>query len=847
MDEKYFPEKIEEKWQQRWADAGAFEAHDDDPRPKFYALEMLPYPSGFLHMGHVRNYAIGDALAWYKRLRGFNVLHPIGWDSFGQPAEQAAIKRGIQPREWTEKNIVLMRGQFQRLGISYDWSREIAAHRPEYYKWDQWFFLKMLERGLAYKRTSAVNWCPKEETVLSNEQSSGGVCWRCGTAVTKKEIEQWFLRITKYAEELVADIKEIEAGWPDKVLKRQRDWVGRSEGAYVDFTVKDYDDRVRVFTTRIDTIFGATAIVLAAEHPLLPKLLEGSSLKDDVMEFAEKVKTARAIKTADATEEEEKLGMNTGRLAVNPFNGELLPIWVANYVLMDYGSGAVMSVPAHDERDFEFAKKYTLPIRQVIAPIIHGQQGESDDISPGADQSMDMKHAFTEDGVLVNSGEWSGTLSQGAMREMADYAAANKFGGGAVTYRIRDWGISRQRFWGAPIPIVYCDNCGMVPVPEKDLPVLLPETAEFTGTGESPLKSVAEFVNTSCPKCGRPGKRETDTMDTFVDSSWYFFRYTDPQNQSAPFNPEIAAKWTPVDQYIGGDSHAVMHLIYTRFWNKVMRDMGLVKFNEPVKRLLTQGMVTNRVEGTNEWKAMSKSLGNGVDPDDMIEAFGADATRLFVLFAAPAENELRWSETGIEGAVRFLRRVWTMVWRWQDHLKEANATSELGEATRALRRKTHQTIARVTDDFEKLDLNTNVAALMELLNALGELKAEPGKASASEVFAVREALEALLVMLAPFAPHIAEEMWEGLGHQRGLAKSAPWPVADPELARKEELEIPVQVNGKLRSRVIVAPDISEADLRTIALADGKVQSFIDGHEVVKVIVVPQRLVNVVVK
>ncbi len=867
MDEKYFPEKIEEKWQQRWAETGAFEAHDDDPRPKFYALEMLPYPSGFLHMGHVRNYSIGDALAWYKRLRGFNVLHPIGWDSFGQPAEQAAIKRGVQPREWTEKNIALMRGQFQRLGISYDWSREIAAHRPEYYKWDQWFFLKMLERGLAYKRRSAVNWCPKEETVLSNEQSSGGVCWRCGTAVTKKEIEQWFLRITKYAEELVADIKEIEAGWPAKVLKRQRDWVGRSEGAYVDFTVKDYDDKIRVFTTRIDTIFGATAIVLAAEHPLLPKLLEGSSLKEDVMEFTEKVKTARAIKTENAAEEEEKLGMNTGRLAVNPFNGELLPIWVANYVLMDYGSGAVMSVPAHDERDFEFAKKYTLPIRQVIAPIIHGQQGESDDVSPGADQSMDMKHAFTEDGVLVNSGEWSGMLSQSAMGEMADYAAAKKFGGGAVTYRIRDWGISRQRFWGAPIPVVYCDDCGMVPVPEKDLPVMLPDKAEFTGTGESPLKTVAEFVNTTCPKCGRPAKRETDTMDTFVDSSWYFFRYTDPQNQSAPFNPEIAAKWTPVDQYIGGDSHAVMHLIYTRFWNKVMRDLGLVKFNEPVKRLLTQGMVTNRVEGTNEWKAMSKSLGNGVDPDDMIEAFGADATRLFVLFAAPPENELRWSETGIEGAVRFLRRVWTMVYRWRETAGSAgilpaesvgglnqnereqagSLRSQPSDAARALRRKTHQTIARVTDDFEKLDLNTNVAALMELLNTLSEFDAEPGKASAAEVFAVREAIEALVVMLAPFSPHVAEEMWESLGKEGGLVKTAPWPVADPELARKEELEIPVQVNGKLRSRVVVAPDISEADLRALALADAKVQSFIDGHEVVKVIVVPQRLVNVVVK
>jgi leucyl-tRNA synthetase len=855
MDEKYFPETIEEKWQKRWAEAGAFEAHDDDPRPKFYALEMLPYPSGFLHMGHVRNYSIGDALAWYKRLRGFNVLHPIGWDSFGQPAEQAAIKRGIQPREWTEENIAHMKGQMQRLGVSYDWRREIAAHRPEYYKWDQWFFLKMFERGLAYKRTSAVNWCPKEETVLSNEQSSGGVCWRCGTPVVKKEIEQWFLRTTKYAEELVEHIKEIEDGWPEKVLKRQRDWVGRSEGAYIDFAVKEHDEKVRVFTTRIDTIFGATAIVLAAEHPLLGKLLAGSSLKDDVEQFAEKTKAARAIKAQDVAEDEEKLGMNTGQLAVNPFNGELLPIWVANYVLMDYGSGAVMSVPAHDQRDFEFARKYTLAIRQVIAPVVHGQQEGSVDVTPGSDQSMDMKEAFTEYGVLVSSGEWSGKLAPDAMREMADYAAVKKFGGPAVTYRIRDWGISRQRFWGAPIPIVYCGECGTVPVPENDLPVMLPDKAEFTGTGESPLKNVPEFVNTACPKCGRPGQRETDTMDTFVDSSWYFFRYTDPRNETMPFDPAIAAMWTPVDQYIGGDSHAVMHLIYTRFWYKVMRDLGLVQSNEPVKRLLTQGMVTNRVEGTSDWKAMSKSLGNGVDPDEMIKAYGADATRMFVLFAAPPENELRWSETGIEGAVRFLRRVWTMVYRWREAFDVRRATpapkssaDDFSDAARALRRKTHQTIARVTDDFEKLDLNTNVAALMELLNALGEFNVDPPSASPADTFAVREAIEALVVMLAPFSPHVAEEMWEELGHEGGLLETATvWPVADPELARKEELEIPVQVNGKLRSRVVVAPDITEADLRALALADSKVQSFIEGHEVVKVIVVPQRLVNVVVK
>jgi len=852
MDEKYFPEKIEQKWQKHWTETGAFEARDDDPRPKFYALEMLPYPSGFLHMGHVRNYAIGDALAWYKRLRGFNVLHPIGWDSFGQPAEQAAIKRGIQPREWTEENIAHMKGQMQRLGVSYDWRREIAAHRPDYYRWDQWFFLKMLERGLAYKRTSPVNWCPKEETVLSNEQSSGGVCWRCGASVIKKEIEQWFLRITKYAEELVEGIKEIEDGWPEKVLKRQRDWVGRSEGAYIDFAVRDSDKRIRVFTTRIDTIFGATAIVLSAEHPLLPELLDSSALKDEVMQFAEKIKSARAIKTEDASEDEEKIGINTGHVAINPFSGELLPIWVANYVLMDYGAGAVMSVPAHDERDFDFARKYTLPVRQVIAPIVHGQQGETADISPGADQSIDMKQAFIEHGVLVNSGEWSGKLSQDAIREMADYAEEKGFGGGAVTYRIRDWGISRQRFWGAPIPIVYCENCGMVPVPEKNLPVMLPEKAEFTGTGESPLKNVAEFVNTTCPNCGRAAKRETDTMDTFVDSSWYFFRYTDPHNDTAAFDPEIAAKWTPVDQYIGGDSHAVMHLIYTRFWNKVMRDMGLVKFNEPVKRLLTQGMVTNRVEGTNDWKAMSKSLGNGVDPDEMIEAYGSDATRLFVLFAAPVENELRWSETGIEGAVRFLRRVWSIVLKWRERLSDAragnlNTGQEFSESARALRRKTHQTIARVTEDFEKLDLNTNVSALMELSNAISDFDVDPDSAAPADVLAAGEAIEALIVMLAPFSPHVAEELWEGIGYRGGLLQSPRWPVADAALARKDELEIPIQINGKLRSRVIVAADVSEAELRTIALADSKVQSFIDGHQVVKVIVVPQRLVNVVVK
>ena len=849
MDEKYFPEQIETKWQRAWAEGGVFQTTTDDPREKFYCLEMLPYPSGFLHMGHVRNYAIGDALAWFKRLQGFNVLHPIGWDSFGQPAEQAAIKRGVNPRDWTENNIAHMRGQLQRLGISYDWSREIAAHRPDYYKWDQWFFLKMLERGLAYKKTSQVNWCPKEETVLSNEQSSGGICWRCSTPVQKRDLEQWFLRITDYAEQLVADIKQIEDGWPDKVLKRQSDWVGRSEGAFIDFAVKDSDRKIRVFTTRIDTIYGATAVVMSAEHPLLNELLAGSALKADIEAFAEKVKTQRAA--GREVGEEEKEGLNTGVLAINPFSGETLPVWVANYVLMEYGTGAVMSVPGHDERDFEFAQKYSLPIRQVIAPITHDQLTAEPMPTTAGDASAEMKHSFTDYGVLINSGEWGGKLSEVAIREMSAFAKEHGFGEAAVTYRIRDWGVSRQRFWGAPVPVVYCEKDGMVPVPYDQLPVMLPDKAEFSGTGESPLAGVKEFVNTNCPNCNGPARRDTDTMDTFVDSSWYFFRYCDPRNDAQPFDPEIVQQWTPVDQYIGGDSHAVMHLIYTRFWNKFMRDIGLVQSDEPVKRLLTQGMVTNRVEGTDEWKAMSKSLGNGVDPDEMIAAFGADATRLFVLFAAPVENELRWSESGIEGAVRFLRRVYTMVWRWRERLANPAGPSgamEFSPEARTLRRKTHQTIAKITSDFEQLHLNTSVAALMELFNQLADFNADPTRASDADVFAVREALEALVIMLAPFTPHVAEEMWLGLGHAGGLLKEVPrWPVADPELAQREELEIPIQVNGKLRSRVIASPDVSEDELRASALADERVRALTDGHEIVKVIVVPRRLVNVVIR
>ncbi|MEJ7711094.1 MAG: leucine--tRNA ligase [Pyrinomonadaceae bacterium] len=753
--------------------------------------------------------------------------------------------------------------------------------------------LKMYERGLIYRRQSQVNWCPKEETVLSNEQSSGGVCWRCETPVVKKDLEQWFVRITDYAERLLEDMKELEAGWPARVLTMQRHWIGRSEGAYVDFQIKDQESAaVRIFTTRIDTIYGANAIVLAPDHPLLAEALKNSALKADVDRLVEKIGSQRqAMMNGEAVEKE---GVNTGLLAINPFNGEQLLAWAANYVLMEYGTGAVMSVPAHDERDFEFAQKYKLPIKQVIAPITHDQEPSGFAPALGEDQSTEMLGAVTDYGVLVNSGEWSGKLSTDAVREMADYAEKKNFGSPVITYRLRDWGISRQRFWGAPIPIIYCDKCGAVPVPEKDLPVRLPEQASFTGTGQSPLASVPEFVNTTCPSCGGSARRETDTMDTFVDSSWYIFRYIDPRNDAAPFDTSKARYWTPVDQYIGGVEHAVMHLLYTRFWTKFMRDIGLVDFNEPVKKLMTQGMVVAetfyRQDGERQQyfnfsdvaaerdakgkvisaklisdgelvsvgavEKMSKSKNNGVDPDEMIESYGADSVRLFTLFAAPVENDLRWQEAGIEGAQRFIQRVHRIIWRWTPRfLRELPRDAEIDPASftdgaRSLRRKTHQTIARVTKDFEGLHFNTSVAALMELTNMLSEFEAAPAiSAGESDAFAVREALEALVVMLAPYAPHAAEEMWEGLGHEGGLLLKggARWPRADEELARAEELEIPVQVNGKLRARVRITPDTSGDELTALALEDDKVRATIDGREIVKVIVVPQRLVNIVVR
>ncbi|MGI8813298.1 MAG: leucine--tRNA ligase [Pyrinomonadaceae bacterium] len=879
MDEKYFAKKVEAKWQQKWAAARAFEAVIDLSRPKFYQLEMLPYPSGNLHMGHVRNYSVGDAVAWYKRLKGFNVLHPIGWDSFGQPAEDAAIKRGVNPRDWTEENIVAMRGQLERLGISYDWSRQMAAHRPEYYKFDQWFFLKMYELGLAYKKKTQVNWCEHDQATLSNEQASGGLCWRCGNPVTKKDLEQWFFKTTAFADRLLDDMAEIEAGWPASVIKRQRDWIGRSEGAFVDFKITT-GESIRVFTTRIDTIFGVNAVVVAAEHPLIRE--HDAEFSQEVRDAIEAIRLEKLV-PADRETEAEKNGVDTTLKAINPFSGEELPVWVGNYVMMEYGTGAVMSVPGHDERDFEFARKFGLPVPRVIESQ---RRGESEPENAGDEISS----AFTEYGVLVNSGEWSGKESNEAKRQMTAFAAANEFGEAATTYRLRDWGVSRQRFWGSPIPMIYCDSCGVVPEKYENLPVELPANAPLTGTGESPLAKVPEFYETRCPNCDEPARRETDTMDTFVDSSWYFFRYTDPHNQTMPFDPEIAAYWTPVDQYIGGDDHAVMHLIYTRFWTKIMMQLGLVDFDEPVKRLLTQGMVvgetffdessgkkiyfqpaevkverdakgkiisarsTTGAELKHAIERMSKSKGNGVDPDEMIDIYGADAARLFVLFAAPVENELVWHEAGIEGAARFLQRVWRFVWKWKAVLSEQTlgspgSNSRATANARKLRTKTHQTIKRVDDNLDSLQFNTPVAALMELSNAIYDIKVEPADASADEIFAVREAVTALVLMLVPFAPHTAEELFANIvGNENGiLANNGRFPEFLEEYATADEIEIPVQINGKLRSRVFAAPDADRQTLETLALGDAKVREHTDGKAVVKVVVVPGRLVNIVVR
>jgi leucyl-tRNA synthetase len=865
MKEKYFPQEIEQKWQKRWADEKTFEVIEDPAREKFYCLEMLAYTSGRAHIGHVSNYSIGDALAWYKRMRGFNVLHPFGWDAFGQPAETAAIKDGTDPEKFTRDAIATMKQQLLRMGISYDWSREVATCDPEYYKWNQWFFIRMWERGMLYRKLAPVNWCPQENISLSNEQASGGECWRCGTKVTQKELMQWFARITDYAEQLLEGLEQLEGGWPERVISMQRNWIGKSRGAEVRFEVADSNDSVTVFTTRIDTIFGANAIILAPEHPLLANLLQDKPQRDEVLAFAEKLKQEQREGRVD---ELEKHGIFTGGHAINPFNQERLPIWIANFVLIQYGTGAIMAVPAGDQRDFEFSRKYNLPFRQIKLTA------EGREIPPEEMEAPDESWSTT-----VNTGEWSGLSSEEASRLMTEYAEAHGFGRSAITYKLRDWGISRQRYWGTPVPMIHCDSCGTVPVPDAQLPVVLPKGVNLKVEGGSPLDHVPDYVNVVCPKCGGPAKRDTDTMDTFVDSNWYYFRYCDPHNNRMPFDPEKAAYWIPVDQYIGGIEHAVMHLIYTRYWNKVMRDMGLVKFDEPVKRLLTQGMINKETYycSEHEWlfpeqvtdqktcaicgrevitgrvEKMSKSKKNAVDPIEMINIHGADSLRLFVLFAGPPEKDKEWSDTGFEGAARYLQRVWRVAYKWQNRIVGAGgsiAENDLREYQRRLQRRTHQIIRSITENFEeRLHLNTCISSLMELTNEIhtfDQAVEKGGNVIAADIELVREAFEALIRMLAPFAPHIAEELWESFSHSESLSR-VQWPEFNSELAREEEIEVAVQVNGKLRSRIFASPAASDEDLREAALADEKVRAAIEGRDVAKVIVIPGRLVNVVVR
>ena len=795
-------------------------------KPKYYVLEMLPYPSGQLHMGHVRNYSIGDALARHMWMRGYNVLHPMGWDAFGLPAENAALKNNTPPREWTLSNIAAMKRQMLRLGLGYDWATEVTTCLPDYYRWNQWFFLRMYEKGLVYRKKSKVNWCPECATVLANEQVIDGRCWRHeDTIVEQRDLEQWFFRITAYADELLAGLDKLE-GWPEKVRTMQRNWIGRSEGTEVDFTLEGGTEKIRVFTTRVDTIFGATSVQLAPQHALVAAFTATDpALKIQVDELLDQQKKAREAGDLGAI---EKHGVPTGRYAINPYNGERVPIWVANYILADYGTGAIMSVPAHDERDFEFATKYNLPIVEVIRPA-------------GQDTPAELPF-ISEEGVLVNSGEFNGLTCGQAEKKLQQLATEGNYGESTVTYRLKDWGVSRQRYWGTPIPMINCPVDGLVAVPDDQLPVLLPPQIEITQQGGSPLSRVPEFVNTTCPKCGGPARRETDTMDTFVDSSWYFYRYTDAKNSTAPFNPTTAQYWFPIDQYIGGVEHAILHLIYSRFWTKVMRDLGLIVNDEPARRLFTQGMVIK------DGSKMSKSKGNVVSPDDMVARYGADATRMYALFAAPPDRDLDWQEDGVAGVSRFLGRVWRLATKYAPEARKGStdtATAPTGLALKLLR-KQHQTIAKITLDFEgRWHFNTCVAAIMEFVN---DLQGADAQLAAGEVPApvISELLRSLVLLLAPFAPYLAAEMWEQIGGE-GSVLRAPWPKSDPVLAREDELEIPVQINGKLVTLIRVPAGADAKTIEATALADEKVQSRIAGKNVAKVIVVPGRTCNLVIK
>ncbi len=855
--QRYAPSEIEPKWQARWdADMSLYAAEGyDSGKPKYYCLEMLPYPSGKLHMGHVRNYSIGDALARHMWMRGYNVLHPMGWDAFGLPAENAALKNGVPPREWTLGNIAAMRKQMQRMGFSYDWATEVTTCLPEYYRWNQWFFLKMFEKGLAYRKKSKVNWCPECQTVLANEQVIGGRCWRHeDTVVELRDLTQWFLRITKYADELLDGLDKLE-GWPEKVRTMQRNWIGRSEGAHVEFLVagsqlSDENAKITVFTTRVDTIFGATSVQLAPEHAVAKAFaLEDDALRVKIEGLLAEQQKARE---SDALGAIEKHGVNTGRFAVNPFNGERMPIWVANYILADYGTGAIMSVPAHDERDFEFATKYGLAVRRVVAPAVAEQKQEQKrntgvlhSVQDDSDFVMsELPYLGEEEAVLIGSGEWSGLGCVEAQQKMAAFAKTKGFGTPTVTYRLKDWGVSRQRYWGTPIPMVYCDQCSPdepIPVAESELPILLPEQIDITQTNGSPLGRVAEFVNATCPKCGGKARRETDTMDTFVDSSWYFYRYTDAKNAKAPFDSDKANYWFPINQYIGGVEHAILHLIYSRFWTKVMRDLGMIRNGEPAERLFTQGMVIK------DGAKMSKSKGNVVSPDLMIERYGADATRMYALFAAPPDRDLEWQEDGVAGISRFLGKVYRLTTKYRAAIvSRGDWCGEKSAEGQALLRKLHQTIAKITRDFDgRWHFNTSISSIMILVNQIMDNEAAMDGGKVAPVV-IAEVFRGLIMLLAPFAPFFAAEMWEQIGCEGAVFRTA-WPVANEELAREDEVEIPVQVNGKLVNVVKVPAGSDEAAVKAAALADARVTMRIEGKTVVKVIVVPGKLVNLVVR
>lgn len=857
-EERFDFRELEPKWQQQWAKAQIYKVERNPNKPKYYALGMFPYPSGTLHMGHVRNYSIVDVIARFRRMKGYNVLHPMGYDSFGMPAENAAIKNGISPAVWTRSNIAETTEQLKQLGYSYDWDRAVYTYRPDYYKWTQWLFLQFYKKGLAYKKTAPVNWCPNCKTVLANEQVVDGLCWRCDSVVTKKNLSQWFFRITDYADELLADLKLLEKGWPDKVRTMQEHWIGRSEGAQVEFTLEGASDKVPVYTTRPDTIYGVTFMVVAPEHPVVEQLCASGALApakvEAVRAFQDKMKGLNEIaRTATDTEKE---GIALGVNVINPFNGDKVQLWIANYVLMEYGTGAVMGVPAHDQRDFEFAMKYAIPLKLVI-------QNEERSL-----KVEELKEAYVEPGVMVNSGPFDGTPNLEGISKVATYADEQGFGEKTVNYRLRDWLISRQRAWGAPIPVLYCDHCGTVPVPEEQLPVRIPDDLDFTGEGGSPLARHEGFTNAACPQCGGHARRETDTMDTFVDSSWYYLRYTDANNDQAAWSPEDANYWMPVDQYVGGIEHAVLHLLYSRFFTKVLRDMGYIKADEPFAALLTQGMVIK------DGAKMSKSKGNVVSPEEMIARYGADACRLFIMFAAPPDRDLDWSDAGIEGSYRFINRFYRMVTgaipAWQharsllavkpgnvagmmgaiaeEELAEAiaKAAPDLSAEEKEIRRIIHSTVKRVTADLhDRFAFNTAISGLMEMTNAVYDYRSKVAEEK-QNALVLAEAVQKAVLIIAPFCPHLADELWSRLGYPTSI-HTADWPSFDPSAAQADTVEIVVQINGKVRERMEVPAGITAAEMQQVALAAEKVQALIDGKQVVKIIPVPGKLVNIVVK